>query len=376
MEDYSISPTLNELLLALSRGPVSEPPWQDFLRLLGRALNADYATLILRPPREGDTGVVINSVVLSAEIYTEYNEEQYALDPFVDLPPGEVYTIDEFMPLQDYYESEYYQQYVKATGIAYLMGADMWDELGNSARLRLARKHNANNFGGAERELCKLLLPHLQQTLRLHARIERLDSERALFSDAVDQLAVGTIILDESTQIRRTNKAARELLETGHWLRDDSGRLQVGKSDENTAFRVMLEEVMVAHRRAEPAFVRVFRLRGDAGSPGPGILLRPLPLVEASDGSRNPSVAIFISDPGKPRETPREVLMQLFGFTRAEARLAMQLAQGATLDEAAENLHISRNTVKSHLSSVFSKTGVARQANLVQLILRSVAPMG
>ncbi|MFB3078283.1 MAG: helix-turn-helix transcriptional regulator [Lysobacterales bacterium] len=68
--------------------------------------------------------------------------------------------------------------------------------------------------------------------------------------------------------------------------------------------------------------------------------------------------------------------MELFGLTRAEARLAMQLANGATLDEAAEKLHISRNTVKSHLSSVFSKTGVTRQTKLIQLILRSVAPMG
>jgi hypothetical protein len=117
MKSYSVSARMNELLLALSRGPVAEPPWEEFLRLLGKALGADYATLILRPPRQGDTGVVINSVALSPEIYTEYNEAYYALDPFLDLPPGEVYTIDEFVPLQEYYQSEYYQQYVKATGV-------------------------------------------------------------------------------------------------------------------------------------------------------------------------------------------------------------------------------------------------------------------
>jgi DNA-binding CsgD family transcriptional regulator len=376
MNNYTVSAGMNELLLALSRGPVAEPPWEEFLRLLGTALGADYATLILRPPRQGDTGVVINSVALSPEIYTEYNEDYYALDPFLDLPPGEVYTIDEFVPLPEYYQSEYYQQYVKATGVSYLMGADMWDELGNSARLRLARLHDSENFGDAERELCKLLLPHLQQTIRLHARIERLDSERALFSDAVDQLAVGAIILDESAQIRRTNKAAQELLRQDDRVHDDGGRLRVGDPVENTAFRAMLEEVMQAHQRAEPSFVRVFRLQGEADSPALGMLLKPLPLVDASDGSRNPSVAIFISDPGKRRETPRAVLMELFGLTRAEARLAMQLADGATLDEAARKLHISRNTVKTHLSSVFSKTGVTRQTQLVQLILRSVAPMG
>jgi DNA-binding CsgD family transcriptional regulator len=376
MQDYSISPALDDLLLALSRGPVSDPPWEDFLRLLGEALSADYATLILRPPREGDTGVVINSVVLSPQVYNDYNEAYFALDPFVDLPTGEVFTVDQFMPAAEYYQSDYYQQYVKATGVEHLMGADMWDELGNSARLRLARLQGTDNFGDRERNLCKLLLPHIQQTVRLHARIERLDSERALFSDAVDHLAVGTIILDESTAIRRTNRAADELLSEARGLRVEEGYLRVGNPGQNAAFLALLEEVMAAHRRAEPSFVRVFRLEGEAEGPGLGILLRPIPQVEASDGSRNPSVAVFISDPSKPRETPGNVLMELFGFTRAEARLSLQLANGASLDEAAENLNVSRNTAKSHLSSVFSKTGVARQTRLVQLILRSVAPMG
>jgi DNA-binding CsgD family transcriptional regulator len=54
----------------------------------------------------------------------------------------------------------------------------------------------------------------------------------------------------------------------------------------------------------------------------------------------------------------------------------LQLANGASLDEAAAKLHVSRNTAKSHLSSLFSKTGVARETRLVQLILQSVAPMG
>lgn len=367
---------MNELLLALSRGPVETQPWEEFLRLLAKALRADFATLILRPPSQGDEGVVINSVILSDEIYDSYNRDYYALDPFVDLPPGKVYTVDEFMPLDEYYASDYYQEYGQAAGIAHLMGADMGDDLGNTARLRLSRRHGGENFDSADRELCLALLPHLQQTIRLHARIERLDSERATFSGAIDQMSVSAIILDEGAHIRRTNKAADALLDEGRWLSKQEEELRVGSSEENQRFRSLLGEVMEAHRQTEPSFARVFRLQGEGDSPGLGMLLRPLPRTEASGGVRNPSVAIFIADPSRNREPPRDVLMELFGFTGAEARLALQLANGATLDEAAENLHVSRNTAKSHLSSVFSKTGVARQSKLVQLILRSVAPMG
>lgn len=372
---YEISDRMHELLLALSRGPVADPPWEEFLRLLGDALGADYVTLVLRAPREGDAGVVINSVVLSPKLFGAYNDNYFALDPFVNLPRGEVFTVDEFLVPEEYYASEYYQLYVKDTGIVHLMGADLGDDLGNNARLRFARVAGRENFSADDRKLCKVLLPHIQQTIRLHARIARVESERSLFAGAVDRMAVAAFILDERARIRHSNRAAQKLLDERKWLVEDKDQLRLRNGSDNKAFRLCLDDVMQAHLRGEPSFIRALRLSDTQGQ-GHGILLRPLPLVAAPDGSRNPSVAIFISDPSQPRKAPSAVLMDLFGFTRAEARLALQLANGHTLLEACEELHISRNTGKSQLSAVFSKTGVARQTKLLQLILTSVASMG
>ncbi|MNL23252.1 Bacterial regulatory protein, luxR family [compost metagenome] len=70
------------------------------------------------------------------------------------------------------------------------------------------------------------------------------------------------------------------------------------------------------------------------------------------------------------------MLRQLFGFTPAEAALAMQLANGFSLEEAGETLNIRYNTVKAHLRAIFSKTGVARQGELVHILCTSVAFLG
>jgi DNA-binding CsgD family transcriptional regulator len=375
LSDYRISDKLNQLLLALSRGPVAEHPWQEFMRLLGEALAADFATLILRAPREGDAGVVLNSVVLSPQVFDSYNESYFAIDPFVNLPVGEVYTLEEFVVPDDYYASDYYQQYVKPTGIVHLMGADLSDEMGNSARLRIARVEGRQNFGARERELCTLLLPHIQQTIRLHARIARVESERSLFAGAMDQMAVAAFVLDQNARIRHSNGAGKLMLTEGRWLREKEGQLRLLTSANNSAFRQCLEEVMAAHLRGEPAFIRALRLSEGDGA-GVGMLLRPLPQDPVPGGSRNPSVAIFVSDPSRPAVAPADLLMTLFGFTPAEAKLSLQLANGANLDEACKHLHISRNTGKSQLSSVFAKTGVTRQSGLIQLLLRSVAQLG
>ena len=89
-----------------------------------------------------------------------------------------------------------------------------------------------------------------------------------------------------------------------------------------------------------------------------------------------PSVAVFISDPGHAVEPRKQAIASLFGLTPAEAGLSLQLANGLTLDEAAEVLSVSRNTARAHLRAVFAKTGVTRQSGLVRLILSSVAPLG
>jgi DNA-binding CsgD family transcriptional regulator len=51
------------------------------------------------------------------------------------------------------------------------------------------------------------------------------------------------------------------------------------------------------------------------------------------------------------------------------------LGGGLTLDEAAEELSISRNTARAHLRSIFTKTGVSRQTMLVRLIVTSLAQL-
>jgi len=58
-----------------------------------------------------------------------------------------------------------------------------------------------------------------------------------------------------------------------------------------------------------------------------------------------------------------------FGLTKAEARLALRLAGGASLTSAAEAFDVKMTTIRSQLQQVFAKTGTSRQAELVALLL-------
>ena len=58
-----------------------------------------------------------------------------------------------------------------------------------------------------------------------------------------------------------------------------------------------------------------------------------------------------------------------FGLTKAEARLASYLANGASLASMAQAFDVKLTTIRSQLQQVFAKTGTSRQAELVALLL-------
>jgi len=69
---------------------------------------------------------------------------------------------------------------------------------------------------------------------------------------------------------------------------------------------------------------------------------------------------------------PIELLRCHFGLTPAEARLALHLAAGETLRSAEAKLSIRYETARTHLKSIFQKTGTCRQAELVVAIVTAI----
>ncbi len=95
-----------------------------------------------------------------------------------------------------------------------------------------------------------------------------------------------------------------------------------------------------------------------------------------TEGKHRPSVAVFVRDSDSKATPPVRLAQELFQLTAAETMLATQLANGLSLEEAAEALNIRRNTARAHLRSIFSKTGVRRQTELVRIFLNSVVMLG
>ena len=390
-----MKPTLSEsdfstLIGLLYQGALEPQPWQSALPALREALDAQVVSLVLRPPSADDEGVILNCVRQDENVdnshvtladpndweVSAYREQFFSLDPFVSLPLDKVIALEDILPDKDLVTSDYYLHYLKPINLFRILGVDTSEPGGMLARLRFSRRASEPRFKATERQLLTLLTPHLSRAIEIYAKLNRMTSERDLYAGAVNQLSVASIILDEQGRMLTTNAVGRALLDQGEGLSLRDGHLHIEGRNINKELQEALTSIIREQLHGETSVVRALRVPRPGGRSDLGLVVRPVPASQWSEGQVSPSAAVFISDPDLQESTSQPILGALFELTPAEANLATLLARGLNLAQVSVAQNISQHTARAQLKSIFAKTGVSRQAELVRLVLKSVASLG
>jgi len=368
---------LDRLIGAIYEGAMESPPWQAALQLMRDSLQAAHVTLMLRPPSSENAGVMINTGTVTKQGIESYETHFFSMDPFVRLAEGEVVTAEELIGKQ-WLQSTVYQEYLRPLGVRHLLGADIYTKEGIECRLRITRSHEAQPFSSEDKALIRFLLPHLKRSIQLHARLDFLECERQLFAGTVNRMLLGIISFSQNGAILETNQEARRILseKDGIWLSGNNLSVVVAQVKHKLQ-RMVRQALSGTVADKGPGVVEAMSVTRPSGRAKLGVLVRQIPLGTWSESRQRPAVAVFLRDPESSAAQPsHELVRRLFGLTRMEAALALLLAEGLTLDEAAEKMDVRRNTARTHLRSIFCKTGVTRQTMLVRLLLNSVITLG
>jgi len=389
MRAQPVDPDYDHLVGLLYQGAMEPRPWHEALPALRRALNAQVVSLILRQPSADDRGVILNSVRPEGDLDSSdttladpndwqvvaYREQFFSLDPFINLPLDQVVALEDILPDKDLMTSDYYLHYLEPIDLFRILAVDTAEPGGMLARLRVSRRRSEAGFRTRERALLALIAPHLRRAVELYARLNRTSTERDVYAGAVNQLSVATIILDESGQVLTTNEVGRALLDQADGLSLRGGRLHIEGRDINRELEAALSTIIQAQRHGKTSVVRALRVPRTGDRADLGLVIRPVPGDGGTEGQAIPSAAVFVSDPELEESTSQQVLGELFDLTPAESRLATLLARGLSLSDVSRAQNISQHTVRAQLKSIFAKTGVSRQAELVRLVLKSAASL-
>ena len=198
------------------------------------------------------------------------------------------------------------------------------------------------------------------------------DSELPATADELmDQFERPMLVINEWRQVTHHNALAAQELATGELFYKRDGRLALRhkQDDDNlgqmiTSLRLQqfsadaspMRQVLTLHKEDGGwclAFINVMVPRNNAGHMRlPGLRL----LIVLND----PAQAMVALDP--------LVVARCLRLTPAEARVAVQLANGSNAKQIARGGGTALSTVRSHIRQAMEKTGVRRQADLIRLL--------
>ncbi len=274
-----------------------------------------------------------------------------------------ILTDEDLVTREEFERDPYYKSFLASYGLASFAAVVFRLSPSEICGLVIQRTPSQGEFVEREKQALALLAPRLNAT----ASLTRMLAESSLHTslDVLDRLSRPALALGRGGVVIGVNAAAAALFDDDFRMRagvlvvrDEraAGEIQRACAQVQTAFgaKIAAPEPIVVRRKGRlPLILRPLALDGPAGSFVLGARL--LVTVTAPESTVLPS-------PG--------LLCSVFRMTGSESRLAIHLAAGLNLQQAAEISGITPQTARSQLKAVFSKTETNRQAELVALLGR------
>lgn len=289
--------------------------------------------------------------------------------------PGKVFSISDFLAPDAFKRTAFYQEWWRPHGWSLEpMTTNLMVDGNAAAIMSISKAQDRPAFNAGEKRLFATLAKHLVRAVELQRRLYPLTlaSENAL--TGLGRLPQGLMLVDAEARLVFANRAARALLDADEGIYLEKGAVVSARdADSGQKLRRLIAACATEPGTAPFSGGEAALRRGAARLPL-DILVMPIRPETVNvympwSNSRRPAAVLIVSDPETEMRAQVERLRERFAFTQAEAAFALEIVKGDGRQAAADRLGITVGTARSHLSSIFDKTGSRRQAELVRLLL-------
>lgn len=356
--------------------------WSEFLSAFARAMNGQ-GTLIFAHNVETmaastatDPGMPSGVVNFDPEFVRSLAEHYNFVNVWAQneeaLKPGRVVTGSMLYPVRDLPQTEFYNDWLRPQDLFHAIGGLVVQDGPWATKFSCLRSRGADDYDSEELRLYEELLPHLARATHIQSRFAFLQSLSSSSLSVLDAVPAGVLLLDASGRVLHINAAAESEVRRADPLTLVSGELRTrGSTRAQSALRTITAGAIdpVRARREIATVAKLVRRNGEV------LYVRALPLPQgkgAAGGTRiNLRLAacalVVQGTASSSASAGPQIIRHLYGLTPAEYRVAALIAQGKSVPQAAAELGVSRNTLKTQLKSIFTKTGTHRQGELVRL---------
>lgn len=259
--------------------------------------------------------------------------------------------------------SDYYTDMLRPVGLGWCVGTTIRAPSGDTLVFSVEKAHHKGPVPRAVASSLDVLRPHLARAAILSARFG-LERAKATVT-TLDMIGLPAAALTRTGQVITAN---------GHLL-EKAPNVRIGANDKlqfsDARALKLLMEAIAGNAGFEAGFGRSIPVAGT-------LTQRPFiaHLVPLRGGSLDVFTGaisiLYITEVAPNAGLAPELMQALFDLTPAEASVANLIVGNKTIEQIATLTQSSQNTIRSHLKSIFLKTGVHRQTELVNLLGLSI----
>ena len=222
-------------------------------------------------------------------------------------------------------------------------------------------------WGAAQLTMVKALMPHIRQFVHIRQALAKAEALGASLSALLDNTRVGIIYLDRQGRIVEANDRAQALLRQGDGLVDRDGVLAARVP----ADRARLEQLVAAAlpTSSAPAVSGLMQLRRTSVWLPFVVHVKPVGVRQMDLGARRVAALVLLTEPGQVARIDPVLVAVALGLTAVESQIAVGVAEGKTIREIAAAMRRTEGSIYWYLNQIYRKQGIARQADLVRLVL-------
>jgi pimeloyl-ACP methyl ester carboxylesterase/DNA-binding CsgD family transcriptional regulator len=209
---------------------------------------------------------------------------------------------------------------------------------------------------------------HLIQAQSIAKHFDELKDRISVFSELIDHIPVGLMLVGSDGHIEMANRLADEALKEGDYIQQVQGKLQAWDASANKELAERIKAIAApASKTPESRGVALPSKNGDRAMAM--AIISPLQGHQANPLDSRGMALVFVTAHQEQVRLELAIFADIYRLTPKETRVAEHIVQGLSPQRIASRLHVSYNTVRSQLKSIYQKTRTQTQIELVNLVL-------
>lgn len=349
---------ISKVFFCLTQNESIEFRLKSALNLIHQFFALDTATILFIPEQRHDFQVI--SCGGKPALIDEYKEKYFYLDPYHGFGDDQI-TL--YRPgLDNGNATEEFRRFcADELNLGVIAGADFQLNQSMEIRLRFCRSAQQPDFTPAEIKLLNKVLPPLRNAIEqtVHNQCHSLFDTSA--HKVLARLRIGIVVVNKSLEVIDKSCFADELLVKSGVLICNKNRLMAKSKDYQSRIEAMVQELAgnedILYRtlylptsRCNEAYT--LAITRDDGS-----------AHEVLFGEQRYTIYIFSS---LEDNVDMSLLVKLWNISPAEQRILSAIMRFDNVKKVALELHISPNTAKAQLKSVYRKLGIVSKTMLIK----------